>query len=224
MYAYSKILIQQMAFSCCISGSMKWKYGTITAKSNVFNMMCVVVLLYKLKSYFTGKNIFTIHFVLFLIWVLWPVKIISLILSRINRKVGQKWEIPREKTLDHLQAELGLPHIWLEPQQWDDDQFKVLKISILNHSATGAAHFWFNLKASLDDSEFLLTPNTEYFTPSFCLWLQFFAKSQQKNIVKLQHFLEDSIFTYFQNPSENSWYSFIQDNSINFAYHKFLGY
>ena len=27
-------------------------------------------------------------------------------------------------------------------------------------------------------SEFSLTPNLEYFTPTFCLWLQIFAKSQ----------------------------------------------
>ena len=41
-------------------------------------------------------------------WVLWPVKIISLILSRVNRKVGQKLRDPREKAPDHPQAELGL--------------------------------------------------------------------------------------------------------------------
>ena len=44
-------------------------------------------------------------------------------------------------------------------------------------------------------SEFSLTPNLEYFTLTFCLWLQLFAKSQQKSIVKLQLFLEGSIFT-----------------------------
>ena len=36
-----------------------------------------------------------------------PVKIISLILSRVHRKVGD----PREKPPDHMQAELGLSHV-----------------------------------------------------------------------------------------------------------------
>ena len=35
----------------------------------------------------------------------------SLILSRVNRQVGQKWEIFRDKTPDHPQAELGLSHM-----------------------------------------------------------------------------------------------------------------
>ena len=47
---------------------------------------------------------------------------------------------PREKTPDHLQAELGLSHMWPElganPQRWDDDLFRGLKISVLNHSVT----------------------------------------------------------------------------------------
>ena len=50
---------------------------------------------------------------------------------------------PQEKTSDHPQAELGLSHMWPElgsnPQQWDDKRFRMLKISILNHSATGTA-------------------------------------------------------------------------------------
>ena len=53
--------------------------------------------------------------------------------------MGDPWEnIP-----DHLQAELGWSCIWPElgsnPQQWDDKQFRVLKISDHNHSAMEAA-------------------------------------------------------------------------------------
>ena len=48
-----------------------------------------------------------------------------------------------EKPPDHPQAELGLSHMWPKlgsnPQWWDDEWFRVLKISILNHSAMGAA-------------------------------------------------------------------------------------
>ena len=73
--------------------------------------------------------------------VLRTVKIVSLILSRVNRKVGQKWEIPEKKPSDHLQTELGLSHMWPElgsnPQRWDDERFRVLKINYLNQSATG---------------------------------------------------------------------------------------
>ena len=46
---------------------------------------------------------------------------------------------PWEKTPDHPQAELGLSHIWPEvgsnPQWWDDEWFRALKISNLNHLA-----------------------------------------------------------------------------------------
>ena len=38
-------------------------------------------------------------FCCFCIWVWGPVKIISLILRRVNRKVGQKQEIPEKKHL-----------------------------------------------------------------------------------------------------------------------------
>ena len=49
---------------------------------------------------------------------------------------------PREKkTHDHLQAEIGLSHIWpklgSKSERWDDKRFRALKISNLNHSATG---------------------------------------------------------------------------------------
>ena len=43
---------------------------------------------------------------------------------------------------DHPQVELRLSHMWLElvsnPQWWDEQRFRALKISVLNHSATGA--------------------------------------------------------------------------------------
>ena len=48
-----------------------------------------------------------IFLVLFFIWVLWPIKIISLILSQVNQKHGAKMGDPQEKPPDHLQAELG---------------------------------------------------------------------------------------------------------------------
>ena len=44
---------------------------------------------------------------------------------------------------DHPQAELGLSDMWPElgsnPQRWEDDRFRALEVSGLNHSATGAA-------------------------------------------------------------------------------------
>ena len=50
---------------------------------------------------------------------------------------------PREKPPDHPHAELGLSHMWPKrgsnPQRWDDERFRALKISDLNHLATGAA-------------------------------------------------------------------------------------
>ena len=79
----------------------------------------------------------------YFIWVLRPVKIISLILNRVNRLVEAKTGDPWEKTPDHMQAELGLYYMWLElglnPQRWDDERFRALKISGFNHSATGPA-------------------------------------------------------------------------------------
>ena len=50
---------------------------------------------------------------------------------------------PRENPPDHLQAELGLSHMWPElcsnSQRWDDERFRSLNVSGLNHPATGAA-------------------------------------------------------------------------------------
>ena len=78
----------------------------------------------------------------FLIWVLRPIKIISLILRSIVMWGEKKMGDPREKPIDHPQAELGLSHMWpelgLNPQRWDDERFRVLKISVLNHSAMRA--------------------------------------------------------------------------------------
>ena len=54
---------------------------------------------------------------------------------------GAKMGDPQEKPPDHPQVELGLSHKWPElgsnPQRWDDERFKTLKISDLNHSTTG---------------------------------------------------------------------------------------
>ena len=45
----------------------------------------------------------------FIMWVLQPVKIISLILSRVNRKVGWKWEIPEK---NHLTPHPNASRTW----------------------------------------------------------------------------------------------------------------
>ena len=50
---------------------------------------------------------------------------------------------PLEKPSDHPQAELGLSHMGPElgsnPQRWDDERFRALKVSSLNYLAMGAA-------------------------------------------------------------------------------------
>ena len=70
----------------------------------------------------------------FFIWVLQPVKIISLILSRQSYGVAKMGDL-QEKPPDHPQAELGSNPLW-----WDDKRFRALMLSVLNHSATGTAH------------------------------------------------------------------------------------
>ena len=54
-----------------------------------------------------------------------------------------RWEKtgdPREKPPDNPQAELGLsPEPGSNPQRWEDERFRSLKFSGLNHSAKGAA-------------------------------------------------------------------------------------
>ena len=84
---------------------------------------------------------------LFFIWILRPITIISLSLSRVNHKVGRKREIPEKKHLTTRKQNLAClmwPKLGLNPQRWEDEQFRVLKISALNHSNTGAAwkHSW----------------------------------------------------------------------------------
>ena len=54
-------------------------------------------------------------------------------------KTGDPWE---KNTWPP--AELGLSRMWPElgsnPQRWDDERFRVIKISGLNHSAMGAVN------------------------------------------------------------------------------------
>ena len=81
----------------------------------------------------------TLLFIFFVLnWVLQPVKIISIILSW----VGRKREIPEKKHLTTCKqnlAHLTWPELGSNLQRWDDGLFWALKISILNHLATGAA-------------------------------------------------------------------------------------
>ena len=70
-------------------------------------------------------------------WGLQPVKIISLILSWVNHKVGRKREIPGKNHLTIRKQNLAFltwPELGSNPQQWDDERLKVLKISDLNHT------------------------------------------------------------------------------------------
>ena len=78
----------------------------------------------------------------FFIGVLQPVKIISLILGRVNHEVLGKREISeRNQLITSKQnlARLMWREIGSNTQQWDDERFRALKISILKNSATGAA-------------------------------------------------------------------------------------
>ena len=95
-------------------------------------------------------NIISFVFIYF-IWVLQPVKIISLIFELSQTEGGAKMADPPEKPPDHPQAEPGSSHMWPElgsnPQWWVDKWFRALKISGHNHSATGAApSFWVQFK------------------------------------------------------------------------------
>ena len=82
-------------------------------------------------------------FSFFLIWFLWPFKLISLIWVESIARWGLKTGDPLEKAPDHPQSELSLSHMWLElgsnPQWWYDARFKELRMSGFNHSAMGAA-------------------------------------------------------------------------------------
>ena len=77
------------------------------------------------------------------IWVLRSVKIISVVLSRVNRKVGRKREIPKKNHFTTYKQNLAClmrdTELGSNPQRWDDEQFRALKFSDLNHSTTGAA-------------------------------------------------------------------------------------
>ena len=56
--------------------------------------------------------------------------------------MGRKWDNSEK---NHLQAELGLsymrPELGWNPQQWDDEWFRELKISILTTQPRGAATY-----------------------------------------------------------------------------------
>ena len=85
---------------------------------------------------------FFFFFSFYFIRVLRPVKIISLILSRVNRKVGRKREIPEKNHLITRKQNLACltwPKLGSNPERWDDERFRALKISDHNHSDTGAA-------------------------------------------------------------------------------------
>ena len=79
---------------------------------------------------------------------------------------GAKIGDPQEKPPDCQQAEFGLSHMWpvlgSNIQQWDEKRFRALKISGLNHSATGAA-WWLSTQLIsstfpvLDPHHFLVT-------------------------------------------------------------------
>ena len=99
--------------------------------------------IYKL-ALFTHLNIQAKNFCFVFYLGFRPVKIIPLILIEPNQSLGGvKMGDPCEKTPDHPQAELDLSHMWPElgsnPQPWDDERFRALKISHLNYSATVAA-------------------------------------------------------------------------------------
>ena len=58
------------------------------------------------------------------------------ILSRVNRKVGLKREIPEKKHLTTRKQNMW-PNRGSNTLRWGDERFRSLKISGLNHSATG---------------------------------------------------------------------------------------
>ena len=70
---------------------------------------------------------------------------------------------PWEKTPDHLQEELGLSHMWPElgsnPQLWNEERFRALKISVFNHSTPGAAPILFDYSNSVTHDTENPSPN-----------------------------------------------------------------
>ena len=96
---------------------------------------------------FRSPDPWRLHIKFGFICVLRPVKIISLILNRVNQSLGGvKPGDPREKLPDHPRAELGLSHMWPKrrsnPQQWDDERFSMLKISSLGHGGCHSPIRW----------------------------------------------------------------------------------
>ena len=75
---------------------------------------------------------------------------------------GAKTGDPREKPPAHPQAQLGLSHMWPDqgsnPQWWDDERFRVLKFSGLNHSATGADNSLELFKVSVSHMCYIAKP------------------------------------------------------------------
>ena len=69
---------------------------------------------------------------------------------------------PRENPPDHVQADFGLSHVLPErgsnPQRWDDERFRALKISGLNHSATGTNNSLEMLKVSVSHMFYTAKP------------------------------------------------------------------
>ena len=72
---------------------------------------------------------------------------------------GAKTGDPREKPPDHPQAELGS-----NPERWNDERFRALKISGLNHSATGADNSLELFKVSVSHMCYIAKPL------NCCLW------------------------------------------------------
>ena len=61
-------------------------------------------------------------------------------------KVERKREIPKKKHLTTRKQNLACLTCDPSSQWWDDEQFKAFKISVLNHSATGATKCLFLAK------------------------------------------------------------------------------
>ena len=137
------------------------------------------------KTDWNGNRSRTGRFVFFFYLGLQPIRIISLISSRVHRKVGQKLEIP-EKNKSHVRG--SNPHLW------DDQQLWALKISG-NHAATGAACFESYRVGNPKDRVFLwrgsiiVVISLNFSTFDYCL-----VKESLK-ILKITHIYEDPIRT-----------------------------
>ena len=79
----------------------------------------------------------------FFIRVLQSVKIISLILSRVNRKLGRKWEISEENhqtTRKQNLTCLTWPKLGSNPQAWADERFRTSLLTSLTTRPRGPPH------------------------------------------------------------------------------------